>query len=273
MPETTQAVAVAESNASGCAILLQPNGGPTFHGAKIVAPGCSLLMNGSPTFDGGSIDFGGIGYAGSLTVHGGASFTGASPAPMLPVADPCPEIVGCNELAQNPPSPSNCTPLTAKSGTIDPGCYSSFSGSGIGALTMSPGLYILTGGNNRLKGGTLTGAGVTIYVTSTGSGIDLSGIQANLSACTTLCTSNAVANVLYYQGPSNTTPVNFAGPQGAYSGLMYAPGSIVTYNGNAGTGYTMLVFGDWLLNGTGQNMIFASPPPNGSFTKQAVLVQ
>lgn len=267
--ETTQATATSLANGPGCVYQLDPNGTPTFHGAKISAPGCSLLMNGSPTFDGGDVDFMSIGYAGSLTVHG-TNFDSGSPMTMLPVANPCPEIAGCNDLANNPPTPQGCIPLPAGSTVVLPGCYSSFSGSNGSAITLSPGLYTLTG-SNSLNGVTLTGSGVTIYVTGTGSGLDLHGTKVDLSACTTSCTSGAVANVLYYQ--TNGTPVDISGPSGSYSGLFYAPNSQVTYNGNAGTGYAVMVFSDWLLNGTGQGMTFASPPPNQSFIKTAVLVQ
>ena len=153
---------------------------------------------------------------------------------------------------------------------ISPGCYSSISGNG--SFTLNPGLYILTG-SNSLNGATLTGSGVTIYVTSTGTGIDFHGTKVNLSSCTTTCTGGAVANVLYYQVPGNTSPINIAGPTGSYCGLFYAPGANVTYDGNAGSCYSVMVFDDWTLNGTGQGMTFASPPPDQSFIKQIILAQ
>jgi hypothetical protein len=276
LPETTAAVAVAVSSADDCVYLLDTAGTPTFHGAKISASGCAIVMNGSPTFDGGNIDFSGIGYAGSLTEHG-TNFVEAAPEPMLPVADPCQEIAGCKYLAENQPSTASCS-MTITGSTIYPGCYSSFSGSGIGTLTMSPGLYVLTGsasGSNTLKGGTLIGNGVTIYVAPGAAGLDTSGIKADLSACTTSCggSPQAIPNVLYYQGPSNSNSIDFSGPASSFSGLMYAPSASVRYNGNAGSGYTVLVFSDWLLNGTGQGMTFGPPPQNGSLVSQAILSQ
>ncbi len=46
----------------------------------------------------------------------------ATPAPMLPVADPCQEIAGCSYLANNPPSTSSCTSFNGNgwSGTLPP---------------------------------------------------------------------------------------------------------------------------------------------------------
>jgi hypothetical protein len=267
MPESTSAVGLVSTNGNGCVYLLDPAGTPDFHGAKISAPGCALLMNGSPTFSGGDIDFSNIGYAGSATEHG-TKWEEATPAPMLPVADPCPEITGCNYLANNPPAPTSCGPLVVTGPTINPGCYTTFSGS----FTMNPGLYVLTGSASA-SGATITGTGVTIYVTGTASGIDFHGSKLTLSACSTTCTGGAVANVLYYQVPSNTSGITLAGPTGSYSGLIYAPGSDVTVDGNAGSGYSVMVFADWTLNGTGGGMTFASPPPNQSLINQAVLAQ
>lgn len=270
MPVTTSAVATSSSNGNGCVYLLDPNGTPDFHGAKISAPGCGLLINGSPTFDGGDIDFSYIGYAGgSDTVHG-TKWEDASPTSMLRVADPCAEISGCAYLANNPPSATSCGPLQVTGTSVQPGCYSSISGNG--TFTLEPGLYVLTG-TNSLNGATINGSGVTLYVTSTGSGIDFHGTKVNLSACTTSCSGGAVANVLYYQVPANSSAMNIAGPDGSYSGLIYAPSASVTYDGNAGTGYTVMVFYDWVLNGTGQGMAIASPPPNGSLVKKIILVQ
>lgn len=265
--ESTEAVAQVVSDGSGCVYLLDPNGTPTFHGTKITAPGCSLLMNGSPDFNGGTVDFSNIGYAGSSTVHG-TDFTGASPAPMLKTNDPCPEIAGCASLAKNAPVASSCAPLIVTGPTINPGCYSSITGAG--SFTMNPGLYILSG-SNSLNGATINGTGVTLYVPATGTGIDFHGAKVNLSACASSCTGGAVTNVLYYQVPQNASPVNIAGPSGSYSGLMYAPSSNVTYDGNAGSGYSVMVFDDWTLNGTGKGMAFASPPPGQSMIKTAVL--
>ena len=267
MNETTAAVSSATTSANGCVYLLDPAGTPDFHGAKMTAPGCAILMNGSPTFDGGDLDWSFIGYAGSDTVHG-TKFDNASPEPMLPVADPCPEITGCSYLANNPPSTANCGPLVVTNGEVNPGCYTTFSGS----FTMNPGLYVLTG-NNSVNGATITGSGVTIYVASSATGIDFHGSKLTLSACTTSCSGGAVAGVLYYQVPANTSSLTLAGPTGSYSGLIYAPTSSVTYDGNAGSGYTVMVFDDWTLNGTGGGMTFASPPPNQSIIKEASLAE
>jgi hypothetical protein len=267
--ETTQAVAVTSNSAPLCMVQLSPTGSPTFDGNKTSAAGCSLEMNGSPVFHGGTIDFSYIGYAGSLTDHG-TKWTEASPAPMLPVADPCPEIAGCRELLDNPPSTSNCTSVTLSNGVLTPGCYSNATG----FTSMEPGLYVFTG--TASPGSSLTGTGVTIYVANGGS-FPLGGATANLTPCTTSCGGpsgyQAAPDVLYFQPASNTAGVTISGPPFTISGLIYAPGATLTINGNGGSGYSLLVFADWKINGTGNGMTFVPPPPGGGFVAQAILVQ
>lgn len=268
MAETTAAVAVSSDSAPLCALQLGAGGTPTFHGNKISASGCSLAMNGSPTFHGGTIDFSSIGYAGSSITETGTKWVEASPAPMLPMADPCQEIAGCRYLADNPPSTSNCSAFSGTNPT--PGCYSSFNVTG-GA--MAPGLYVLTGTSSF---GAVTGSGVTIYVAAGASTLDMSGIKGNITACTTSCgtgTYAAIPNVLYYQVPSNTNSLTWSGPQSVYSGLIYAPGADLTINGNGGSGYSLFIFNDWTINGTGSGMTFTPPSSGQSLLPQAVLVQ
>jgi Putative Flp pilus-assembly TadE/G-like len=270
MPETTQAVAVSANSSPLCAVQLGSNQTPTFHGNKISAAGCSLEMNGSPDFDGGRIDFQNIGYAGGSITENGTKWVEASPEPSLPVADPCPEIAGCRYLANNPPSTSNCGTAAVSNGAIGPGCYSSVPG---GVSTLNPGLYVFTG---DISLGGVTGNGVTIYQAN--GSFSMSGNGGSLSACTTTCggTSSymAVPNVLFYQPASNTNGVGLGGPQFTFGGgLVYAPSADLTIDGNGGSGYTLFVFNDWTINGTGSGMTFTAPAPGQSLTSQAVLVQ
>ncbi len=108
MDESTQAVALVTANNPTCILMEALGQNTNFHGATVTAPKCGISLNGSANFNGASVDAAGIGevdYSGS---NNGGTFTGASPAPMLAVADPCPEIAGCAALAANPPSTSPC---------------------------------------------------------------------------------------------------------------------------------------------------------------------
>ena len=95
---------------------------------------------------------------------------------MEPTEDPCPEIGGCYSITNNPPSQSGCIAYTASSPTVTltPGCYSSLDVHVATATTFLPGTYVLTGTSN-LGTGTLTGTGVTFYLTASATAMNFSG--------------------------------------------------------------------------------------------------
>ncbi len=198
-----------------------------------------------------------IGYSNGSAPSGG-TFPNATPTPMVPMADPCPEITGCANIVANPPSSSGCTALTQSGGTISPGCYSSLTLSG--AITLSPGTYVLTG-TTTLTGSpgvtSLTGTGVTFYVTSSATAPNFAiAATGSLSAPT----SGTYQNVLYYQVPSNTTNPSFGLSGGLVnlSGLIYASGATnVAYC--CTTGSVVLVFGGATFASISGE---PSPPPN-----------
>ena len=196
-----------------------------------------------------------IGYSNGSAPSGG-TFPNATPTPMVPVADPCPDITGCAYIAANPPSSSGCTALTQTGGTISPGCYSTLNLSG--AVTLTSGTYVLTGTTTFNPGVSLTGTGVTFYVTSSATAPTFSSVSGggSLSAPT----SGTYQNVLYYQVPANTTNPSFgvAGGLVNLSGLIYASGATnVSYC--CTTGSVVLVFGGATFASISGE---ASPPPN-----------
>jgi Flp pilus assembly protein TadG len=269
MPETTSATAeVIPARANGpCMFLTNPAISQNFNGAHVSAE-CGIAINGTANFNGSNISAPNIGYAGSKPNENGATFSKASPAPMLPVADPCPEIAGCAYLAANAPSTSNCTSFNGNGfhGTLPQGCYSNLNLNGA-TVTMS-GLYVLDGTSN-FNGANVTGSGVTMYVTANGTAPDFNGAMITLSAPST----GDYSGVLYYQVPSNTQNANFnGGCMPSISGLVYAPGSPgINLNGFNG-GYGVLVAGGINTNG-GTQSDFGPPPAGGSLLHQAVLVQ
>ncbi len=273
LPITTQAVALMENNNPGCIFLLNPSVVSTFTGAKISASSCALLMNDTATVSGANISMSGIGYAGSSLASGG-TYPVATPTPMLPAADPCPDITGCANIAANPPSSSSCSSLNQAGGTIYPGCYNSLTLSG--AITLS-GTYVLTGTTDLSKVTSIAGTGVTFYVTATGTPLDLSqALGGSLSAPT----SGTYQNVLYYQVAANTNNPRFGNPATGgltnISGLIYAPGATgASYC--CTTGSVVLVFGGATfgpISGAGGNAANVVTIPSGSsIIANAVLVQ
>jgi hypothetical protein len=270
MNETTSAVATlsGDGGGTGCIYLLNMTTSSNFNGASITAPTCGILINDTANFNGARIDAPSITYAGGKPNENGATFPAATPAPMLPVADPCPEISGCAYLAANPPSSGSCTSFNGNgfSGTLNPGCYSSLNLNGAN-VKLNPGTYVLNGDSN-FNGATITGTGVTIYVTANGTPPNFNGASVSL----TPPTAGSETGVLYYQVPSNTGNPNFNGTNNSFAGLMYAPGATsVNFNGAKG-GYLVLVFGGWNFNGGGA-LDFGAAPKGQSLIRKAVLAE
>jgi hypothetical protein len=268
MPESTLAVAEVSSTGSGCIFLLSMTINQNFNGANVNASQCGMLINDTANFNGANLHVLNIGYAGQAPNTNGATFSEGVPAPMLPIADPCPEISGCAYLAANPPSTSNCTSFNGNgfNGALPSGCYNNLNLNGA-TVTMS-GTYVFNGGTN-FNGANITGNGVTMYVTASGTPPNFNGVAA---ATMTPPTTGGAQSVLYYQVPSNTGSPNFNGSNGNYSGLIYAPGATsANFNGAQGE-YLVLVFGAANFNG-GNALDLATPPPGQSLIKQAVVAQ
>lgn len=270
--ESTEAVAIVSQTGGGCIYLLSPTVSSNFNGDHVTAKQCGALINDTANFNGATIDVLSLGYAGSAPNTNGATFQAAVPSPMLPVADPCPEIAGCAALTANPPPISGCQSFNGNGyrGFLQPGCYSNLNLNG--ATVTMQGLYIFNGGSN-FNGASISGSGVTMYVTPSGTPPNFNGIaSATLSACGSSCSSGAVSGVLYYQVPSNAQSLNLNGSSENFSGLIYAPTpTSVNFNGAAG-GYLVLVFGAANFNGS-TVYDFATPPPEQSLVKQAVVAE
>lgn len=266
--ETTQATAVVTNAGNGCIYLLSPTVSSNFNGGHLTATKCGALINDTANFNGSTIDALSIGYAGAAPNTNGATFPLGQPQPMMPVADPCPEITGCNYLANNPQSTANCSDFHGNGyhGALIAGCYNNLNLNGA-TVTMS-GLYTFNGSEN-FNGANITGNGVTMYVTANASPPNFNGTsQATMTAMTT----GNTAGVLYYQVPSNSGSPNFNGSSVNYSGLIYAPTpTSINFNGASG-GYLVLVFGAANFNGS-VSQDFATPPPSQSYVKQAVVAE
>lgn len=267
--ESTQGVAMVQaSNYGACIYLLSPTVQTNLNGANIQGPGCAIDINDTVNFNGATVKSPFIGYAGPAPNENGTTFQQATPAPMLPIADPCPGIAGCSYLANNAPSTSSCTSFNGNgwSGALPAGCYNNLNLNGAN-VTLS-GTYVLTG-NTNFNGTTFNGTNVTFYVAAGATAPNFNGdTGAHLSPPTT----GNQAGVLHYQVPSNTGSPNFNGTQNSYSGLIYAPGATsANFNGSAGN-YVVLVFGAANYNGS-VAWDFATPAPGQALVKQAVLAQ
>jgi hypothetical protein len=67
--ETTRATATLRSQGARCIYTREIGQNANFHGSSVVAPNCSILLNGSANFSGSAVNAAGIGeydYAGRL---------------------------------------------------------------------------------------------------------------------------------------------------------------------------------------------------------------
>jgi len=268
LAESTTATALLVNNSSNSVVLLGSNLTSNFT-SNITGSGITISTNGTITCGSNTINVAAIGYAGSPPSCTNAKFPSATPAPQVPVANPCPEIAGCNYLANNPPSTTNCSSLKANmNDTLSPGCYNAFTVGGCGTVKLNPGLYVLNG-TSSMAGTSFTGSGVTFYVTSNATPPDFSSAS---SAVMTPPTSGNYTGVLYYQVPANTKAPDFSGSSVDWSGLVYAPTATgVNFNGAKGH-YTLLIAGSANLNDS-SGYTFSTPPAGGSLIESVVLAQ
>jgi hypothetical protein len=272
MPVATTAVAEMQTTNPGCIYLMNPGLISSFSGANVNAPSCGILVNDTASFSSATIKAQSIGIAGAVPASIGSTFPDAAPTPMLQTQDPCPEIAGCAAVVANPPAVSGCTAGNLPTGgTLSPGCYSSLTLGG--AVTLNPGTYVLNG-SSSFSGATLTGTGVTFYVTASGTAADFSGVSPG-SSLTPQSSSGTYPNVLYYQVPANTTVPKFTGGLTSISGLIYAPGATaVPYC--CTTGDVVLVFGSTTFSsalGTGNAGNAVTIPSSSNIVRRVVIVE
>ncbi|MGP8101058.1 MAG: pilus assembly protein TadG-related protein [Candidatus Cybelea sp.] len=267
MAVSTTAVAEMQTSNPGCIYLLSPGLSSSFAGANISAPNCSILLNDTASFASATIKAQSIGYAGPAP--SGGTFPVAAPTPMIQSQNPCPEIAGCAAIVASPPSVSGCTALSQTGGAISAGCYSSLSLSG--AVTLNPGTYVINGALSFNPGTTLTGTGVTLYVTASGTGLDFSPIAAGSSLSPP--SSGSYSNVLYYQVPGNAINPKFTGGLTNISGLIYAPGA-TNAQYCCTTGNVVLVFGGATFSSAvGQAANAVTIPNSSNIVRRVVIVE
>jgi hypothetical protein len=145
-------------------------------------------------------------------------------------------------------------------GTISQGVYSTISLHN-GTLTLSPGLYCLTGGPSAFtaNGGEIFGEGVTISVLS--GGVSINGnVDVELSAPMSepVLPSLAINGLLFYMAEGNTSEIGLIGnSDSTYMGTIFAPDGDIYISGSVGTiptfrtqiiGYNVEISGDALIN-------------------------
>jgi len=262
---STSAVFLAASGA--CIYALDPTGtGLDASGTPDVEAMCGIYVNSnnsSAMSVGGSsaiVDSSIIKIVGNYSTHGHPTI---NPTPMVgqPVtADPfagvpLPTVPGrCDSNSGIPNSP------TMPADGFYVVCSGGFSMSGNPTVTLPAGTYVLNSGSIDLHNGTLTGTGITFYLTGSFSGITINGnVNINISAPT----SGSLKGLLFFQdrtlavGAFSST-IN-GGSSTILNGSLYFPTTNVTYSGGSSTtaSYTALVGYDIAFKG---NSYFAADP-------------
>jgi Flp pilus assembly protein TadG len=273
---TARAVAT-NGTGNGCMYLLGSSG-PDIQlsgSGTISVLQCGIFSNASVAISGsGSVDTKAIGVAAAAPGYSDSGSGRFNPLPtpgMAAVSDPLAYI-----SQPSVPTYPSCPPFSASGTgpvTLTPGCYGgisvsgsgpvtfgagnyefngpvSFSGSG--AVTLGSGLYIFNtnGSFNSSGSSTVTGSGVTFYVTTAAGAFNLSGSgPLNLTAPT----SGTYDGILFFQerGDGNTFSISGSGNMNL-NGIFYMPSAGLNLSGSSSSTYDAdFIASNVVLSGSG----------------------
>jgi hypothetical protein len=236
-------------------------------GGSINAPNCGILDDGDLNAAGGTVGAKSVGVAGTC----GAGCPGNAILGMPAVADPLSSLVALL-TSLLPGGPCQADPNLTMDGTLNPGNYCALTISGTANVTFNPGVYSIVGNFTSTTSGTLTGLGVTFYVTT--GAISLGGSNIlDLSAPTT----GSFAGVLFWQVATDASAAAFNIANGSsLGGALYMPAAAVTMalsgsnSVNSAVPNTILVAKSLMTTGSGTLTLSSS---NSSPIKNTTLVE
>ncbi len=244
---------------SGCIFTLDQSGtdvGLTGNG-NLTMPDCGIIVDSTSSNAVSISGNAGISakYVGIVGGYSDTSNGGITPTPVTgiaPTSDPL--------AFETPPSynPASCLSDPHPNGalTIGPAisggtvCYNSLSLSGNAAVTMNPGVYVISGSFSASGNATITGSGITVYLAAPNGQVSLTGNGAlNLTAPT----SGTYNGILFYQDKSDTNTLSITGNGSSdIEGIFYAPSAKLNLTGNGGsTMYANLVVSALSITGNG----------------------
>ena len=253
-----RAVATSSINNSGCVLTLDRGNVVDLTdtgNANLTLTSCAVYVNsddpsGALTMTGNaSIAATGAYIAGGISTSGNASLntnnnthTNSTPIndPYANVTMPSPSGLGCDygTSSASPYSTGNTT-LSPKHNNITTVLCDGINLTG-GTLTLNSGIYIMNGGSFSVSGnGTVTGTGVTIVLTGSGSNYSTVNLSGNANVSITAPTSGATQGLAFFQdrnAPNNTNnAASFTGNGNlAVTGAIYFPNNNVAFSGNGG---------------------------------------
>jgi putative Flp pilus-assembly TadE/G-like protein len=265
LTQTARAVAQVGSNGNGCVVTLDKNAVVDLFdngNTNLTLSSCDLYVNASAC---DAIDQSGnhtgitaqniyvVAAAGCNGVSGNGNITGNLIPHVLPINDPYANIAepGSHDPSCTNTSPTGANIITGGNVTLSPGNYcGGISVSGGANVTLNPGVYVIDGGSLSNSGNnnvTISGTGVTIFLTGSGSNYATMQIAGNANLNITPPTTGSSAGISIFQdrnapGPScdvsttNCTPQNkIEGNGTAITGVAYFPNQSVGWGGNGST--------------------------------------
>jgi hypothetical protein len=226
--------------------------------ASLQAPACGVVDNSSSSTammitGGAKIDAKSIGIVGNASTSNGGSITPAPMTGIAAVSDP---------LASVPPPSFSSGSCLANPGVGGQGgaklalgpstsggtvCYNGLTIANGDSAAFRPGLYIVNGTFTVVGGSTITGTGVTFYISPGGSLSLSNGATLNLTAPT----SGTYDGILFYQDPSNRKAASLqGGANSTLEGILYFPSANLTVaNGSKSQIYAPIVAGSLTIAG------------------------
>ncbi|MGH6708777.1 MAG: TadE/TadG family type IV pilus assembly protein, partial [Bradyrhizobium sp.] len=246
-PVLITARSVALPNAgTGCVLALNSSISPAVKVSgsnTLTLNKCNLYSNssGSPSLDvSGSATVAAnlVGVVGDISGASNITATNGLRTHIRPVADPYADVT--------PPAKPSCSSAkitvnaNGKTNTLDPGCYSGSITVNAGAtLNLSPGIYYLNGANLSVGGNaTITGTGVTLVFTGSGSDWGTASIGSNATVNLTAPTSGSTKGIVMYGDrnmPAGTTFNLTGGGTQNFAGAIYLPKANLSFAGGNGT--------------------------------------
>jgi Flp pilus assembly protein TadG len=244
-PVLITARSVALPNAgTGCVLALNSSISPAVKVSgsnTLTLNRCNLYSNssGSPSLDvsgSATVSANLVGVVGDISGASNITATNGLRTHIRPVADPYANVT--------PPAKPSCSSAkitvnaNGKTNSLDPGCYSGSVTVNAGA-TLSPGIYYLNGANLSVAGNaTITGTGVTLVFTGSGSDWGTASIGSNATVNLTAPTSGNTKGIVMYGDRNMTAGTTFnltGGGTQNFAGAIYLPKANLSFAGGNGT--------------------------------------
>ncbi|WP_245315788.1 TadE/TadG family type IV pilus assembly protein [Bradyrhizobium neotropicale] len=242
---TARAVALPNSG-TGCVLALNASASPAVNVSgsnQLNLIKCNLYSNSSasPSLNvagSASVSANQVGVVGDVSGASSITATNGVKTHIQPVADPYANV--------SPPSEPSCDSkkytinANGKTNSLSPGCYAGSVTVNAGAtLNLDPGIYYLDGANLSVAGNaTITGNGVTLVFTGSGSNWGTASIGSNATINLTAPTTGSTKGIVMYGDrnmPAGTAFNLTGGSTQNFGGAIYLPKANLSFSGGNGT--------------------------------------